>query len=154
MLEATPHFEAYELFAWPVRGLSGKTHIVPGEPFRFSSKYGTRIFGFDKGAQFPQTDIGWIDGDPTAATLAEQGVRAVGAIPVAEQNSAPLGSPVERVLTRLRVVSVANGEVRLEVVDEVVERDPLSVLALGGALSAGVVGLLMLVRARRRGAAQ
>jgi hypothetical protein len=153
VLEASPLFEVFELYAWPVAGFSGETHIVPGQAFQFSSKYGTRIFAFDKGAKFPAAAIAWIDHDPSAADLTEHGVRAVGAIPVQEQDSAPIGSPVERVLTHLRVAAVADGEVRLEVVGEDVERDQSTLLALGGALSAGVVGLGLLLRARRRAGA-
>jgi hypothetical protein len=152
-LEASPHFAEFELYAWPVAGFGGETHIVPGEAFRFSSKYGTRIFAFDKGAQFSAAAIDWIVDDPSPAALAEHGVRAVGAVPVQEQGSAPIGSPVQRVLTRLRVVSVADGEVRLEVVEELVQRDPIALVALAGALSAGVVGLGLLIRARRRAGA-
>ena len=153
VLEASPHFETYELFAAPVRGFGGVTHLVTGEPFRFSTKYGTRIYALDKGAEFPDDARVWVGAPPSAASLAQHGVRAVGAIPVQEQGSAPIGSPVEHVRTHLRVVAVADGEVRLEVVAEHVERDLSGLLALGGALSAGIVGLGLLVRARRRAVA-
>lgn len=132
------------LVATPVRGFGGVTVLEPGVPFSFSAKYGTRIYALPAGAPVPD--------DPDAVRA---GALAVGDVPVSEVTSTPLVSPLTRVLTTLRVVSIEDGRVALEVLDE--RRFGAGGVELHTGLLAGSLalvacaGLVALWRLRRRG---
>jgi hypothetical protein len=107
VLEAGDALGGRRLAVTPVRGFGGVTVIEPGLPFTFSSKYGTRIYLLPSDVPVPD--------DPDAVRAL---ALAVGDLPVAEVSSTPVISPLTRVLTTLRVVSIEEGRVVLEVVGE------------------------------------
>lgn len=119
--------------ASPTRGFHGNHEIRAGEPFAFSSKYGTRIFAVPPTAALPDArdrlkDVPW----PNAA------------VPVREVRSIASGHPLARVETTLRVTRVTVdgiefarvGERRLDARgNELGDLDwlPLALIAAGGA---------------------
>ena len=139
VVDASPLFDQFEFVAFPVRGFGGTTHIVPGQPFRFSSKYGTRIFALEKGASFAEDKF-----DAQIKTL------ATGDIPVGETNQVPVVSPTESITSRLRIRSVENGVIALEVVGETTERNTPLVVVVVGVMVLGAGGLIALAMKRRR----
>lgn len=142
VVEASAHFEQHRFFAEPVRGFSGFHEIRPGEPFDFSSKYGTRIFALPR------------DVAPDAGAKVAPLAVATGEIPVSEVSSVVLTSPVERVETRLKLVRVENGVLELSVVasDEQYSRPMLA--AIGGGVALCAVGLVLFARRRARVSSQ
>lgn len=123
----------WRFVASPTHGFHGAHAVQRGQPFAFSSKYGTRIYALPADAPLPAAreriaDVAW----PQTG------------IPVAEVRSVPSGHPLARVVTTLRVVGVDAGTIRLERVGEVrydaagrelgdLDWLPLAVLAAGGA---------------------
>lgn len=93
--------------ASPMRGFHGHHVIRRGEPFAFSGKYGTRILVAPPGAVLPA---------PERAVRGEGWPSA--AVPVAEVASAALASPLQRVVTTLRVARVDERELELAVTGE------------------------------------
>jgi hypothetical protein len=146
VLEELSPGEGWTMVVTPVRGFGGVSVIEPGVPFTFSSKYGTRVYALPGDAPVPE--------DPDAVRAL---ALAVGDLPVAEVSSTPLVSPLTRVLTTLRVVSVEEGRVVLEVVDErrlgaggLEVRTGLLVATLALVACAGLVALWALRRRARR----
>jgi len=93
--------------ASPMRGFHGNVTIRPGEPFPFSSKYGTRIVAAPPGADLPPpaerlADVPW----PSAP------------VPVREVRSIGAGHPLARVETTFRITAVENDTIRFERVAE------------------------------------
>ncbi len=137
------------LVAAPTRGF-GMAEVQLGEPFRFSSKYGTRLWLFDSALELPTR---------YDAELFRQRGDSL-ALP-SEVSAVPLIHPLGRVRTTLRLSGVAEGEPKLELVDE--ERltlwgRPTSeadlIVALLGVAGVGVIALVLLRRRRRRRAAR
>jgi hypothetical protein len=86
------------LVAFPTQGFGVAMRVMPGEPFVFSSKYGTRLYQLAVGEALPRkADEAW----------AQQ--HASLAIPVQEVHALPMLMPVTRVRTTLRVVNDAAG---------------------------------------------
>jgi hypothetical protein len=123
VMEPSPHFESFDIVAFPVRGFGGHTRVLADQPFEFSSKYGTRIYALQPGAEVP-------DDREALHALAQ----ASGDLPVSEVSSVALTSPVESVLTRLRIESIADGALRLQVVEHHESFEPGFPIALGVAL--------------------
>lgn len=145
VLEPSPHFEQHDFVAAPVRGFGGLTRIQPGVPFTFSSKYGTRIFAVEPGAECPE---GYdVPEGPEVARIA----RASGAIPLAQVASVPVGSTLESLTTRLRIASIADGVLELVVVETERERDRGLIAWYVLLPTVGLLGLGWLVRRKRRG---
>jgi hypothetical protein len=97
----------WRFVAAPSPGLAGMTPIVLGEPFRFSSKYGTAIWALPADAELPvRFDR------PTMVRF------AVCNDLVQEVASVPLTSPLARVRTTYRIAGVSEREVCLELVAE------------------------------------
>lgn len=144
VVEASSHFTELDFHAAPIRGLAPPdgfgihARIVPGEPFAFSSKYGTRIYALAKGATFPED----------RAAMAAVAV-ASGDIPVQATTGVPAISPVERVLTTLRIASVADGRIELQVVGEHEDWDALVPAVVGLTFAVGVAGMIVLARRRK-----
>lgn len=93
--------------ASPERRHWGYRILTRGEPFPFSTKYGTRIYAVPAAAELP---------DPKS-TLRDSPWPSA-AIPVRELSSVRAGYPVTRVLTRLRISSLRDDGLELAVVDE------------------------------------
>ena len=97
----------YRFVASPVAGLHGNVEIRRGVPFRFSSKYHTRIYAAPAGAAPPDPreslrDVSWASAD----------------VPVREVASVAAGHPLARVETVLRVRGVGPERIQLERVAE------------------------------------
>lgn len=90
VIQAHPAFDTLDLWAFPVRGFAGATHIEPGVAFEFSSKYGTRVYALPKG---------------TAASALETredfAAFPSAAMPVAEESSVPVLSTLESIESEL-----------------------------------------------------
>ena len=132
-----------QLVAAPTHGF-GQTEVQLGEPFRFSSKYGTRLWLFEPGVEWPER----YDRD------AFEGLGVWLELP-AEISYAPLIHPLATVRTTLRLVGVREGEPRLEFVEEERLTDwgqPTSEVELAAALLsvAAIGGLLLFFLGRRR----
>jgi len=146
-LDVDETFAEWRFLAAPTAGFRGVTTIEAGQPFRFSSKYGTRIYALPAGEAPPERCTEeWAAGRPQS----EPGVGEIGQVSIL--------SPLARVLTRLRVVEVSEGALKLERVGE--ERwdssgtpigEAVLNLYLGGIAAVGFVGLLALwLRSRKR----
>ena len=128
--------------AAPIRGLHGVAAIEPGVPFRFSSKYGTRIYALPAGEPMPEEfDRARFAQWPSSWP------------PVGEVRSAPMTRSVAVVRTTCRLVEVGDGGPVIEVVERqtfdangnpVDERTLLVVLWTVAA--AGLAGLIALGR--------
>ena len=93
--------------AYPTRGFHVPVEIRPGEPFEFSSKYGTRIYAMPDDAAVPESRDGWLDvAWPTAS------------VPVQEVRSVASGNPLARVETTLRVDRVTTSGIEFTVIGE------------------------------------
>lgn len=117
--------------ASPIRGFHGSCEIHPGEPFPFSSKYGTRIYAVPSDAAVPPqeriaADCSW----PSAA------------IPVREVASTAAGHPLARVESTLAVRAVradglelaCTGQRRLDAMgNELGDLDWVPLAAIAGA---------------------
>lgn len=143
VIEDSPHFARHDFHAAPTRGFAGSTRIAPGVPFSFSSKYGTRVYALPRGAAFPERL-----GDDLSIALAS------GDIPVTERGSVPVTAPTQGVLTHLRIAEISDGVIRLEVVAWRIDRDPRLIGIVGAGAALGLAGLALLVRRRRRRAAE
>lgn len=133
--------------ASPGHRMHGHRLLTRGEPFPFSSKYGTRLYAVPADAEWPDAKVSLRDSPwPSAA------------IPVRELAAVRSGHPVARVLTTLRVVAVRADRLELEVVGE--QRFGRFDLPIDGPLwlpllliaGAGGVWLLRFHAPRRRGA--
>ena len=134
-------FRTHQFVAAPVRGFRGVHLVVPGEPFSFSSKYGTRIYAVPIGETIPaELDEAW-----KAAHVAAE-------IPVAEVASVPLTSPIDSLVTRLEIAELFGAKLQLAVVSEERTWSSTALWVLGASAVLGLGGLALVVR-RRRGAA-
>lgn len=151
VLEDSELLGQFRLVAGPTRGFGGLAEIDPGVPFRFSSKYGTRIYALPLDEPLPAESpalgrfpAGWPEEFLT------------GSIPVLEVRSVPVLSSVHRILTTLRITGVdeKEREIGLKVTAEQrwdrrgrpitwASIPILSVLAL-----AGLAGIALLARTR------
>jgi len=139
------HPAGVTLVATPVAGLGGVREIVPGEPFSFSSKYGTRIFALKAGEPLPA--------EPAAVRAAAV---ASGDIPVREVTAAALANSLAKVVTTLRVAEFAQGRISLAVVgeqrfdsfDHSISDLPL-LCTLCAVAASGLLGLVVLARRTR-----
>ena len=103
VLEIAPGCRPPELVAFPTQGLGVARRVMPGEPFRFSSKYGTCLYELASGEALPPgADRDWAVSHVALA------------IPVVEEGTVLLSSPVRRLRTTLRL-SGAAGSLRLDV---------------------------------------
>ena len=127
-----------------MRGFGGFTRIVPGVPFSFSSKYGTRLYAIEPGAECPE---GYEPPDgPAVARIAH----ASGEIPLAQVASVPLTSTLAGLTTHLRIGSIDAGRIELVIVDTVTERESGTALWLALVPAVGLFGLLWLRLRKRR----
>ena len=107
VVEPGPALEGLALVATPLHGFQPGGPVVPGEPFRFSTKYGTRLYALPAGAPVPS--------EPEAVRAA---ALASADLPLSEETAVPLWSPVARIVTTLRVTSVRLGEPEPDEPDE------------------------------------
>jgi hypothetical protein len=105
VFEKSPALEQHRLVAAPVSGFRGTTEVRAGQRFSFSSKYGTRFYLIPKEVtSLPEYDRDLYSQWPSVAP------------PVNEVASVPIVSPVNSVLTTLRLADVTSGQPQIEVV--------------------------------------
>jgi hypothetical protein len=128
--------------AAPTRGFHGVQAVIPGEPFTFSSKYGTRLYVLPAGAGIP-TDLEAL----RAAAIASSD------IPVSEVITVPFWEPVTSIVTTLRLARIPGGALSIQVIGEVrsggfaAQGRLLAIAAVLVAVGlAGLVGIVWLVR--------
>lgn len=135
----------FQFVATPTHGFAGVHPIRPGEPFRFSSKYGTKILALPSSMALP-TDGRKLDADPSWPKCS---------IPIAEISSMPATHPVAVIETSLRITKVTDSSIEFESLGERrLDADgrelggshvwPLLLIAIGG-----IAGLAYLGTARR-----
>jgi hypothetical protein len=134
--------EGMRLVAAPVRGLNGVHEVVPGEPFVFSQKYGTRLYLVPAGAPVAE-----FDHDAFARHAHSDTFPQVASVPFA--------SPLRQIVTSWRITGVTGTAIAVERVGEVrldATGNPLPAgagwipIALIGAIGAG----WLVVLGRRR----
>lgn len=98
--------QGMRLVAAPVRGFGGVHEVVPGQPFGFSAKYGTRLYLLPADASLPaEWSRDWIGVHPCSDRFDERA-------------SVPLGAALARVLTTWRVLGVQEGRILMQFVRE------------------------------------
>lgn len=105
-VESEP-LSSHRIIATPTRGFSGVEEIEPGKPFRFSSKYGTRLYSVPENIELPKKfDLDFFEQWPSCDP------------PVRETKSVPIVSPVKSKLTTVRLASVSPDGLIIEVVSD------------------------------------
>jgi hypothetical protein len=139
VLEPSELWTGRRIVAAPVRGFGG-THVVePGVPFAFSTKYGTRLYVVPEAEAIPDdADEGW-----KASHLAAD-------VPVSEIYSAPVASALESIVTTLRIGALDGQRFELALVAQEEVRDSRVLAVMGAAATLGLVGLVLVLRGRRR----
>jgi hypothetical protein len=137
VFESSPLFDEYCLVAAPIRGFSGFHIVVPGQPFHFSSKYGTRLYLIPKSVaadlKFDREQF-----DQWPSTLP----------PVSQIASVFKGSPIDSAVTTARFVGLRDGKPEIVVVEHK-ELDaagkPISYWRAYGWLAIPLIGGFMLI---------
>ena len=117
VVETAPDVEDWRLFAAPTAGFGGLHEVVDGEPFSFSSKYGTRFYAIPDGEQVPEF-LAPFDRDEEPELGARWDAFPSCEPPVSEVRSVPEDDPVQHILTSLRWVGVDGEGPTLEVIGE------------------------------------
>lgn len=106
VFESSPLFDDYRLVAAPIRGFEGVHVVVPGQPFQFSSKYGTRFYLIpESDTEDLKFDREYFDHWPSSLP------------PVSQIPSVPITSPVASAVTTVRFADVQDGKPHIIVVD-------------------------------------
>ncbi|MCA8970167.1 MAG: hypothetical protein KDC95_10300 [Planctomycetes bacterium] len=98
--------ERYRFYVSPNAGFHGNALAERGAELRFSSKYGSRVWAV------PVTE------EPPVAGKRIEGPWPNARVPVGEWSSVPIGTPVAKVITHLRIVAVDGETLRFETVSE------------------------------------
>ncbi|MCB9883763.1 MAG: hypothetical protein H6832_02100 [Planctomycetes bacterium] len=98
--------DRYRFFVSPNAGFHGNALAERGVQMRFSSKYGSRIWAV------PANE------EPPVAGKRIEGSWPNARVPVGEWSSVPIGTPVAKVITHLRIVAVDDQTLRFETVSE------------------------------------
>lgn len=141
VLEDGPAWKEWGFVGFPMRGFHGVERLEPGRPFRFSGKYGTRIYAVPIGEDVPaELDAAWC------------ALHANSTPPVGEVKHVGTWDPLERVLTRVRVDGVEGTSLRLSVATETREHawPPFLSWAVPIVLVAGGIALIVRLRRGRR----
>lgn len=98
----------HRLIATPTRGLRGAVEVKAGQPFSFSTKYGTRLYIAPDDAALPEngkSDVApdWLSAEP----------------PIHDIRSVPWYSPVESALTTCRLAAVGPDGPQIDLVEHV-----------------------------------
>lgn len=104
----SPALKSHRLIAMPVRGFRGHEEVQPDRPFRFSSKYRTRLyvvpsdfsppakFSFSEPLPFPSCDV-----------------------PVSSTTYVPIVSPIASLRSTCKLIAVGDDAIHVELVDHV-----------------------------------
>ncbi len=116
-----------KLWVHPTGGLYGIAEVLPGDPFRFSGKYGTALYSapadFEPKPEHFDRRTGL---NPALVKIT---------IPIDDRSTLPLTDRTERILTRLRLTPSAAGSPVLVVADET------SYDARGAVIGAGLASI-------------
>lgn len=124
-----------EFWAWPMAGFGAPRQIVRGEPFRFSGKYGTRIYRLAAGESWPDRR-NW----PNRAQPPEDFLQShPSGLPCHQIRSVSIMHPLDSLRSVYRVVGAQQGALQFEFVSE--QRFD----ARGNLINAGVLAPLLLV---------
>lgn len=102
----SPLLQSHRLVATPIRGFGGHEEVQAGQPFGFSTKYGTRLYVVPEDYVFPKKII---YGARPAFPSCE--------VPVSSITSVPVLSPVDSIRTTCELVSVEEDSIRVSLVD-------------------------------------
>lgn len=142
VVEPSPLLAAHDLVAYPVRGFGTAVRVVPGQPFDFSSKYGTKLYAVPRDRALPAhpevVRREWFEGFASCS------------VPVVHVGSVPVASPTLSIETRLVLEQLDPDTLRFSVVGETVERDPATLAVMAAAVVLGTLGLAWFARRRRR----
>jgi len=139
VLEDGPAWKDWVFVGYPMHGFRGLERLHPGEPFRFSSKYGTRLYAARPDEPLPaELDDAWKSSHPSSAPPVEQ-VRFVG-----------LWNPLARIETRARVDGVDGAAIQLTVTGETREHAWPPFLNWAVPVVLVACGVWLLLRRRRR----
>jgi len=141
VVEPSPLLAAHDLVAYPVRGFGTAVRVVPGQPFEFSSKYGTKLYAVPRDRALPA--------GPEVLRAEWFAGLASCPVPVVHVGSVPAASPTSSIETRLALEQLDPDTLRLTVVAESVERDPATLAIMAAAVLLGVMGLAWFARRRR-----
>lgn len=108
VFEASPLLESHRLIAMPVRGFGGFAEVRSGQPFWFSSKYGTRLYVVPNDYSPPER-----------ISPREELPFPSCDVPVASVTYVPVFSPVKSILTTLQLTEVGDETIQVAVVDHV-----------------------------------
>jgi hypothetical protein len=103
VLRADPATAGWRFIASPTHGF-GIAAVTPGEPFRFSTKYGTRLWALPPDAPMP-TRHDLLESHPSAELPLELGSTAI-------------TNHLARIVTTLELLAIEGTEIRLRVVGE------------------------------------
>lgn len=138
----SPLLQSHRMIAMPVRGFGGHEEIQPDRPFRFSSKYGTRLYVVPKDFVPPEKLQAGI---PLPFPSCD--------VPVGCITSVPLLSPIDSLRSTCKLVAVGEDAIGVELVDHVElgsDGQPASLLKNGlpllGIAAAGLVGCCLVWR--------
>jgi len=142
VIEPDARLDDWKLVASSELGLGPANLVVqPGEPFRFSAKYRTRLYAVSRSEVIPE----WLSTEWRATHASAEP-------PVAEVHSVVSLSPIESILTTLRVERIDERALVFTVArEDTTYAYPQLALWIGvGALFVGgVVGLFLLRRRQR-----
>lgn len=147
-IENPNDFDGWRIVAAMFLGPSHVTTVQPNVPFRYSSKYPTRIYAIPNGTSVPLQ----VSGKRVPMEAFESFLST--AIPVSLPSSVSMLSPVKRNLTTMRIVNFSEGTMQLQTVrEQEFDGDGESVGWLrvwGIPVGAVILGILGLVFLRRR----
>lgn len=104
----SPLLQSHRLIAMPVRGFGGFTEVQAGQPFQFSSKYGTRLYVVPSDYHPPGKVF---HGEPLPFPSCE--------VPVSSTTSVPKFSPVASLRTTCKLIAVGDDSIGVEVIEHV-----------------------------------
>ena len=137
--------QSHRVIAMPVRGFGGAEEVKAGHPFRFSSKYGTRLYAVPRDFVPPKRVS---PGKPLPFPSCE--------VPVTCVTSVPGFSPVASLTSTCKLSKVTADQIRVELIEHVeldaqgrpasMRRSMLPLLVIA---SVGLLGCLLLWRRAR-----
>ncbi|MDF1838422.1 MAG: hypothetical protein P1V35_11170 [Planctomycetota bacterium] len=151
VVENPKEFEDWLVVAATHLGPSHVTVVEPGVPFSYSSKYGTVLYALPQGTAVPSSQ------DNRRVPRSEFEGFLSASPPVTHPSAVSSMSPVDRVLTTIRITNISNEGIELEALrTQEFDSDGESVGWLriwaipGGIVLLGIAGLVFLRRRRRR----
>jgi len=142
VFESSELFDSHRLVAAPIAGFKGVAVIQPGQPFRFSSKYGTQFYVVPKKVMdLPEFDQQTFAQWPHCSP------------PKAEINQVPVSNPTASALTTLRLAEVTSEGPVIEIVSHIeldqfgnVASPTRNILLFGLLIAAGLAFCLIAIR--------